>query len=53
MQRYIEHLVKLNVDSDEEFSIGMVLNSLLSCYDQFILTYHLTNTETILAQIHN
>ena len=53
MQRYIEKLVKLNVNFDEEVAIDMVLNSLPSCYDQFILTYHLKNRETTLAQLHN
>ncbi|KAI3511597.1 hypothetical protein L1887_18752 [Cichorium endivia] len=33
-------------------NIGL-LNSLPSCYDQFILAYHLNNSETTLAQLHN
>ena len=31
----------------------VVLNSFPSCYDHFILAYHLKNTKTILAQLHN
>ena len=53
MQRYIERLVKLNIHFDEELAIDMVLNSLPDCYGQFILTYHLNNTEQTLAQLHN
>ena len=53
MQRYVECLVKLNVHFDEELPIDIVLNSLPSCYDQFILTYHLNNIETTLAELHN
>ncbi|KAI3700614.1 hypothetical protein L2E82_45250 [Cichorium intybus] len=52
MQRYVERLQKLNMQIDEELPIDMVLNSLLSCYDQFILAYHL-NTQTTLAELHN
>ena len=53
MQRYLERLVRINVHFDEELAIDMVLNSLPSCYDQFILAYHLNNTKTTLAQLHN
>ncbi|XP_023763647.1 uncharacterized protein LOC111912145 [Lactuca sativa] len=53
MQWYIERLVRLNVDFDEELAIYIVLNSLPSCYDQFISTYHLNNSEITLAQLHN
>ena len=53
MQRYVEHLERINVNFDEELVIDIILNSLSSCYDQFILTYHLNNTKTILAQFHN
>ena len=51
--RYVERLIRLNVHFDEELAIDMVLNSLPSCYDQFILAYHLNNIETTLAQLHN
>jgi hypothetical protein len=53
MQRYVDRLVRLNVHIDEELAIDIVLNSLPSCYDQFILTYHLNNSETTLSQLHN
>ncbi|KAI3790891.1 hypothetical protein L2E82_04298 [Cichorium intybus] len=49
MQRYVQGLMKLNVHFDEELAIDIVLNSLPGCYDQFILTYHLNNSETTLA----
>ena len=53
MQRYVERLKRLNVVIDDEFAIDIVLNSLPSSYDQFILTYHLNNTKTTLAELHN
>ncbi|XP_023734538.1 uncharacterized protein LOC111882400 [Lactuca sativa] len=53
MQRYVDRLIKLNVNYDEELAIDIVLNSLPSSYDQFILTYHLNENETTLSQFHN
>lgn len=53
MQRYVDRLVKLNVNFDEELAVDIVLNSLPSCYDQFIFTYHMNNNETTLSQLHN
>lgn len=53
MQGYVERLQKLNMQIDEELAIDMVLNSLSSCYDQFVLAYHLNNTQTSLAELHN
>ncbi|KAI3700994.1 hypothetical protein L2E82_45635 [Cichorium intybus] len=53
IQRYVERLQKLNMQIDEELAIDMVLNSLASCYDQFILAYHLNNTQTTLDELHN
>ena len=53
MQRYVEQLHSLNVSFDDELAIDMVLNSLPPSYDQFVLTYHLNNTETTLTELHN
>ena len=53
LKRCVERLVRLNVQFDEELAINMVLNSFLSCYDKFILAYHLSNIETTLDQLHN
>ncbi|XP_023731943.1 uncharacterized protein LOC111879739 [Lactuca sativa] len=53
MQRYVDRLIKLNVNVDEELAIDIVLNSLPSCYDQFILTYNLNNNDTTFSQLHN
>ena len=33
MQRYMDRLIKLNVDFDEDLAIDIVLKSLPSCYD--------------------
>ena len=49
VQRYVDHLVRLNVHFDEALAIDMVLNYLPCYYDQFMLAYHWNNTETTLA----
>ena len=53
MQRHVERPEKLNMNFDKDLAIDMVLNSFPSYYNQFILTYHLNNTETPLMQLHN
>ena len=53
MQRYVKHIERLNVNINEELAIDIVLNSFPSCYDKFILIYHLNNKETTSDQIHN
>ena len=35
MQRYVDRLLKLNVNFDEELAIDVILHSLPPCYDQF------------------
>lgn len=52
MQRHVERLENINVNFDKELVIDMVLNSLPSCHDQFILTYHLNNIESTLMYLH-
>ena len=49
MKRYVDRLIKKYVNFDEELAIDILLNSFPSCYDQFILTYHLKNNETTLS----
>lgn len=53
MQRHVERLEKLNVNFDKDLTIDMVLKSLTSSYNRFILTYHLNNTETMLIALQN
>lgn len=53
IQRHVEILDKINVNFGKEHAIGIVFKSLKSSYDQFILTYHLNNTETTLVELHN
>ena len=53
MQWYVECLLKLNVNFDVVLAIDIVLHSFPNCYDQFILSYHLNNQETKLAQLQN
>ena len=49
MQRYVNRLLKLNVNFDEELAIDIVLNSFPRYDDQFIMTYHLNSQETMLT----
>ncbi|XP_052619679.1 uncharacterized protein LOC128126023 [Lactuca sativa] len=42
MQRYVDRLLKLNVNFDEDLVIDIVLHSLPPFYDQFKMTYHLS-----------
>ncbi|XP_023768339.1 uncharacterized protein LOC111916919 [Lactuca sativa] len=49
MQRYVDRLLKLNVNFDEELAIDIVLHSLPYFYDQFVITYHLNKEETMLS----
>lgn len=53
VKRHIERLKKLNVHFEKDLAIDMVLKSLLSSYDQFILTCHLNNTKTTLIELHS
>ena len=50
MQIYVELLERLNVNFEMELVIEIVLNSFPSCYDQFILNYHLNNTNLSFEQ---
>lgn len=49
----VERLKKLNVNFDKELAIDMVLNSMPSSYDLFILTNHLKNMEMKLIELHS
>ncbi|XP_023755168.1 uncharacterized protein LOC111903647 [Lactuca sativa] len=53
IQQYVDLLVWLKLHFDEELDIDIILNSLPSFFDQFILTYHLNKNETTLAHLHN
>lgn len=48
----MDRLEKLNVNFND-LAINMVLNSLPSWCDRFIVTNHLNNTKTKLVQLHN
>ncbi|CAH1436469.1 unnamed protein product [Lactuca virosa] len=51
MQRYVDHLLKLNVNFPEELAIDIILHSLPSCYDQFRMTYHMNKVEVTLSKL--
>ncbi|CAH1435647.1 unnamed protein product [Lactuca virosa] len=51
MQRYVDRLLKLNVNFPEELAIDIILHSLPSCYDQFHMTYHMNKEEVTLSEL--
>ena len=51
MQRYVDRLLKLNVNFPEELAIDIILHSLPSCYDQFCMTYHMNKEEVTLSKL--
>ena len=51
MQRFVDRLLKLNVNFPEELAIDIILHSLPSCYDQFRMTYHMNKEEVTLCKI--
>ena len=53
MQRYVDRLLKLNVNFDEELAIDIILHSLAPCYDQFHMTYHMNNEEVTLSKLQD
>ena len=51
MQRYVDRLLKLNVNIPEELAIDIILHSLPSCYDHFRMTYHMNKEEVTLSKL--
>ncbi|KAL7597476.1 hypothetical protein Lser_V15G30016 [Lactuca serriola] len=51
MQRYVDRLLKLNVNFDEESAIDIILHSLPPCYNQFRMTYHMNKEEVTLSKL--
>nr|KAJ0212110.1 hypothetical protein LSAT_V11C400165970 [Lactuca sativa] len=51
MQRYVDRLLKLNVNFRKELAIDIILHSLPSCYDQFRMTYHMNKEEVTLSKL--
>ncbi|CAH1423792.1 unnamed protein product [Lactuca virosa] len=51
MQRYVDRLMKLNVNFPEELAIDIILHSLPSCYDKFRMTYHMNKEEVTLSKL--
>ena len=51
MQRYVDHLLKLNMNFPEELAIDIILHSLPSCFDQFRMTYHMNKEEHTLSKL--
>ena len=51
MQRYVDRLLKLNVNFPEDLAIDIILHSLPSCYDQFRMTYHMNKEEVTLSKL--
>lgn len=53
MQRYVDRLLKLNVNFVEELAIDIILRSLTPCYDQFNMTYHMRSEEVTLSKLQD
>ncbi|KAL6550440.1 hypothetical protein OROMI_020928 [Orobanche minor] len=53
MQRLIEKLEKLDVKIDQNFAIDMVLDSLPTSYEPFIMQFNINDSETTIMQLHN
>ncbi|XP_023764585.1 uncharacterized protein LOC111913088 [Lactuca sativa] len=51
IQGYVDRLLKLNVNFDEELSIDIILNSLPPCYEQFNMNYHINKDEVTLSKL--
>ena len=51
MQRYVDDLLKLNANFDEELAIDIILHSMPSCYVQFRMTYHMNKEDVTLSKI--
>ena len=51
MKRYVDHLLKLNVNFPEELAIDIILHSLPSCYDQFRMTYDMNKEEVTFSKL--
>ena len=52
MKRFVDPLLKLNVNFDEELALDIILQSLPSCYDQFCMTYHMNKEEVTIRKLH-
>ena len=51
MKRFVDRLLKLNVNFDEELAIDIILHSFPPCYDQFRMTYHMNKEEVTLRKL--
>ncbi|CAH1418453.1 unnamed protein product [Lactuca virosa] len=51
MQRFVDRLLKLNVNFPEELDIDIILHSLPPCYDQVRMTYHMNKEEVTLNKL--
>nr|KAJ0187046.1 hypothetical protein LSAT_V11C900490450 [Lactuca sativa] len=51
MQRFVDRLLKLNVNFPEELAIDIIFHSLPSFYDQFRMTYHMIIEEVTLSRL--
>ena len=51
MKRFVDRLLKLNVNFLEELAIDIILHSLPNFYDQFRMTYHMNKEEVTLSKL--
>ena len=52
MMGYIDNLAKLDAPISQELATDIILQSLLSSFDQFILNYNMNNLTKTLTELH-
>ena len=53
MKSYVDQLENLKVIFDQNLAIDIILNSLTTAYDWFILTYHMHSVEKTVMELYN
>jgi hypothetical protein len=52
MMDYIENLTKLDCEIKDELGIDMILQSLPTSYESFIINFHMNSMEKTVVELH-
>jgi hypothetical protein len=52
MMDYIENLTKLDCEIKDELAIDMILQSLPTSYESFIINFHMNSMEKTVVELH-
>jgi hypothetical protein len=52
MMGYIETLIKLGCEIEDDLAIGVILRSLSVSYESFIMNFHMNGIEKTVAELH-